>query len=111
MECLKISIKGIVQGVGFRPFVFNLAHSLSVKGVIANTADGVIMTVEGDDLELFVERIRSEAPPLAKIMDIAISPEKFFGFPDFLIQESSGAGRFTLLSPDVSLRDRLMTRQ
>jgi hydrogenase maturation protein HypF len=105
MKCLKISIKGIVQGVGFRPFVFNLAHSLSVKGFIANTADGVIMTVEGDNLELFVERIRGEAPPLAKIMDIDISPEKFFGFPDFLIQESSGAGSFTLLSPDVSVCD------
>ena len=105
MESLSVSIKGIVQGVGFRPFVYNLAHELAVKGLITNTSDGVTITVEGNDLDLFIERIRREAPPLARIMSIDIAPVKFFGFPDFSIRESSGTGRFTLLSPDVSICD------
>jgi hydrogenase maturation protein HypF len=103
MECLGISIRGIVQGVGFRPFVYNLANSLSVKGFITNTAEGVSLNVEGENLDSFIERIRGEAPPLAKIMSIDISPAKFFGFTDFSIRESNGTGRFTLLSPDISV--------
>ncbi len=105
MECLNISIKGIVQGVGFRPFIYNLAHELNVKGFITNTSDGVVMTVEGDNLDLFIESITREAPALARIMSIDISPGESFGFPDFSIRESSGTGRFTLLSPDVSICD------
>ena len=66
MECLNISIKGIIQGVGFRPFIYNLANSLSIKGFIANTTDGVVMTVEGVNLHFFIEKIRKEAPPLAQ---------------------------------------------
>lgn len=103
MKSLNVSIKGIVQGVGFRPFVYNLAHEMAVKGFITNTSDGVIMSVEGDNLDLFIERIRTETPPLAKIMSMDISFEKFSGFSDFTIRESSGIGRFTLLSPDVSV--------
>lgn len=103
MECLSISIKGVVQGVGFRPFVYGLANRLSVKGFIANTTDGVVMTVEGDDLNLFIETIRRDAPPLARIMSIDISPMKFIGFPDFSMRKSSNTGRFTLLSPDISV--------
>ena len=103
MECLNISIKGIIQGVGFRPFIYNLANSLSVKGFVANTTDGVVMTVEGDNLHFFIEKIRKEAPPLARIMSMDISPEKPAGFSDFSIRESAGTGRFTLLSPDVSV--------
>ena len=92
-----------MQGVGFRPFIYNLARELAVKGFIANTSDGVTMAVEGDNLDLFIERIRRDAPPLARIMSMDISPAKFSGFSDFSIRESSIAGRFTLLSPDVSV--------
>ncbi len=105
MECLNISIKGIIQGVGFRPFIYNLANSLSIKGFVSNTTDGVVMTAEGDNLHFFIEKIRQEAPPLARIMSIDISPEKPAGFSDFSIRESAGTGRFTLLSPDVSVCD------
>jgi hydrogenase maturation protein HypF len=103
MEGLKISIKGVVQGVGFRPFVYNLARSLAIKGFITNTADGVAMAVEGDRLDVFIERLRGEAPALARIMSMDISPAGISGFSDFLIRESSGSGRFTHLSPDVSV--------
>ncbi len=103
METLNITIKGLVQGVGFRPFIYNLAQELAVNGFITNTSEGVIMVAEGDNLDLFLDRVRSDAPPLARIMSIDISPVEFSGFPDFSIKESSDAGRFTLLSPDISV--------
>ena len=105
MKSLNVMIKGIVQGVGFRPFVYNLARELAVKGFIANTSDGVTLAVEGDNLDQFTERISREAPPLSKIMSMDISPAAFSGFSDFSIRGSSVTGRFTLLSPDVSVCD------
>ena len=103
MKSLNVTIKGIVQGVGFRPFIFKLASEMSVNGFITNTSDGVVMAVEGDNLDLFLNRVRKDAPPLARIMSMDISPMKFLGFPDFSIKGSSESGRFTLLSPDISV--------
>src|SRR5574340_369772 len=103
METLKVTIKGLVQGVGFRPFIFKLAQELAVNGYITNTSDGVFMVVEGDNLDLFLNRVRSDAPSLARILSVDIFPEKNSGFTDFTIKESSGSGRFTLLSPDISI--------
>ena len=103
MKTLSVTIKGLVQGVGFRPFIFKLAQELAVNGFITNTSDGVIMVVEGDNLDLFLDKVRSDAPPLARIMGMDMLPVKFSGFTDFSIKESSGAGRFTLLSPDISI--------
>ncbi len=92
-----------MQGVGFRPFVYALGNELSVKGYVTNTSEGVFMTVEGDNLESFLERIRTDAPPLAKIMSIDISPAEPAGFTDFSIRASRETGSFTLLSPDVTV--------
>jgi hydrogenase maturation protein HypF len=103
MKSLNVRIKGIVQGVGFRPFIFKLAQELAVNGFITNTSDGVEMAVEGDNLDMFLDRVSSDAPPLARIMSIDVFPVKFSFFPDFSIKESSGSGRFTLLSPDISV--------
>ncbi len=103
MKTLNVTIKGLVQGVGFRPFIFKLAQDMAVNGFITNTSDGVIMAVEGDNLDLFLDRVRSDAPPLARIMSMDIFPMKFSGYSDFSIKESSGSGRFTLLSPDISI--------
>jgi hydrogenase maturation protein HypF len=105
MKCVNISIRGIVQGVGFRPFIHALANELSLKGYVTNTSEGVFMTAEGDRLETFLERIRTDAPPLSRIMSIDISPAEPAGFPDFSIRESRETGSFTLLSPDVAVCD------
>jgi hydrogenase maturation protein HypF len=105
MKCFTISIKGVVQGVGFRPFIHALANELSLKGFVTNTSEGVFMTAEGDRIETFLERIRTEAPPLSRIMSIDISPAEPAGFPDFSIRESRETGSFTLLSPDVAVCD------
>ncbi len=105
-ERAQIIIKGIVQGVGFRPFVFNLAESLGLKGFVTNTSEGVLIDVEGEYVSVFIQRLRNEAPPLSSITDIATTPLPFHGYSDFAIRrssDSSGNRPFTLISPDVSI--------
>jgi hydrogenase maturation protein HypF len=104
----QIVVKGIVQGVGFRPFVFNLAETLGLKGYVTNATEGVFIDVEGARLNDFVERIRREAPPLSHITDVSVTALPLQGFQDFSIHTSidqSGNLPFTLISPDVSVCD------
>lgn len=101
----KIEIRGIVQGVGFRPFVYNLAESLRLNGYVANTSDGVTIEIEGEDVQNFIKRLPSEAPPLSRIVDIAVSNLPPTGYRGFSIIESIDNGRFTLISADVSICD------
>jgi hydrogenase maturation protein HypF len=104
----QILVKGIVQGVGFRPFVFTLAESLGLAGYVLNRADGVVIDAEGERLNEFVVRLRNEAPPLSRITDFVVTPLPLHGFQDFTIHESSETDEessFTLVSPDVSLCD------
>ncbi len=103
MGSINISIKGVVQGVGFRPFVYNLARNLSIKGFITNTADGVTITAVGDNLDIFVDRLMKESPPLARIMSVDICPGETAGYENFSIRQSKEAGSFTLVSPDISV--------
>jgi hydrogenase maturation protein HypF len=103
MECLNIMVKGTVQGVGFRPFVYNLARELAVRGFITNTAEGVVIMAEGGNIESFLERLRKDSPPLSKILSIDITPGEFAGYVDFSIRGSSETGGFTHVSPDVSV--------
>lgn len=101
--CLRIFVTGLVQGVGFRPFIYTLATQMSLKGFVVNTSEGVIINAEGKNLERFIERIRAEAPPLARITAIDIAPAEPCGYRDFAILESRDEGRFTLISPDVAV--------
>src|SRR3989304_2417649 len=100
---IKISVRGVVQGVGFRPFVYSLAKSLNLKGFVMNSSKGVTIEIEGNDSSLFVERLKNEAPPLSKIMNLDVSPLPYHGYKDFQIVESEDEGSFTLISPDVSV--------
>jgi len=103
MNRVLIKIKGVVQGVGFRPFVYNLAKSLNLKGTVANTAEGVSIDIEGDDVTSFLDRLPKEAPPLSVIKNIDVSALPFHGYEDFEILKSKDSGSFTLISPDVSI--------
>ncbi|MEW6570022.1 MAG: carbamoyltransferase HypF [Nitrospirota bacterium] len=102
---LRISVKGIVQGVGFRPFVYSLAKSLNLKGFVLNSSEGVTIEVEGDNNSAFLERLKKEAPPLSQIMSVDVASLPHYGYPDFQIRESKDEGSFTLVSPDVSICD------
>ena len=70
---IRIRVEGTVQGVGFRPFAYRLAHRLDLAGFVLNDSQGVVIEVEGvvEDLGEFEGRLRSEAPPLAVIERVA----------------------------------------
>ncbi|MDT5271265.1 MAG: hydrogenase maturation protein HypF [Acidobacteriota bacterium] len=103
---VRIEVRGIVQGVGFRPFVYSLARRHSLKGLVLNNTAGVLIDVEGDDdaIGQFIEEIRTEAPPLALVESIESSsdldPAHYEGFR---IVESTDAGeKFVPVSADVA---------
>jgi hydrogenase maturation protein HypF len=107
-ERAQIVVRGIVQGVGFRPFVYNLAGALGLKGYVTNTSEGVFIDVEGGKVTEFVHRLRTEAPPLSRITDLTATELPVHGYPDFTIRKSLDAAShlpFTLVSPDVSICD------
>jgi hydrogenase maturation protein HypF len=105
---LKIRVSGIVQGVGFRPFVYTLAHELNVSGLVGNDSGGVFIEVEGtaEAIDRFLGDLRSQAPPLAYIEDISFETTPVRGDGDFVIVQSEKQEQAnTLLSPDVSVCD------
>ncbi len=105
-ERYRLKVTGIVQGIGFRPFVYNLAASLLLKGRVLNTGDGVEIEIEGprDRLDAFVNRLKSDAPPLALIRSIALDRLPLIGYDDFQIKTSQTGGTLnTLISPDISI--------
>ncbi len=100
-----LTVKGTVQGVGFRPFVYNLAKDLGIKGYIKNTSAGVFIEAEGANSAGFIDAIQRRHPPLAKIDCIEVQELSAIGYDDFVIISSSDSGSFTLVSPDVSVCD------
>ncbi|MCX6217336.1 carbamoyltransferase HypF [Spirosoma sp.] len=103
-----LHLTGQVQGVGFRPFVWQLARSMNLKGTVSNGADGVHIYIN-TDLEtapVFTRRVRAEAPALARIQSVEITEVKPIDFDDFAIVESQAAGPASLLlTPDLALCD------
>jgi len=102
----RLEVNGIVQGVGFRPFVYQLAKHHGIKGEVANTSLGVSLHIEGpsEDIELFHHDLSHNNPPLARITQISIHPGSVKGYNDFSITQSlNNAGTETLISPDVSI--------
>jgi hydrogenase maturation protein HypF len=100
----KIRIRGIVQGVGFRPFVYRLARCLRLRGFVRNTTNGVEIEMEGKsaDIERFLERVRSDAPPAARIDGIINERPTRVKYDGFSIRESKASRGFTQISPDIA---------
>jgi hydrogenase maturation protein HypF len=102
---LRVRVEGTVQGVGFRPFVYRLATELKLGGWVLNDSRGVLIEAEGErgSLDALLERLRTEAPPLAvveRIVDEALAPT---GEMDFRITESADGGEAeAAVSPDVA---------
>jgi hydrogenase maturation protein HypF len=98
-----IRVRGTVQGVGFRPFVFRLATRLGVTGVVRNDTEGVVIIACGtrESLDLFVKILREEAPPLSAVRSIETSERKAAepAFAAFTIEESAGGGKNELDIP------------
>ena len=100
-----ISITGVVQGVGFRPFVYRLAKDHGMAGWVRNTSSGVEVDVEGDAsaVENFARGLRTEAPPLARIEAFREDEAPAVGYTGFEIRHSRAEeGRYQLISPDIA---------
>jgi len=103
---LKVWVRGIVQGVGFRPFVFTLADRFGLTGWVKNPSSGVEIEVfgPGPALEAFVAHLHDEPPPLARIDELKVEAVNGNGYAAFSILESqSVASDFLPVSPDVAI--------
>jgi hydrogenase maturation protein HypF len=103
-----IHVTGIVQGVGFRPFVYGLAKRLNLTGWVRNTSAGVDIEADGTSevLETFTELLEVEAPPLAQIDEIIIATRQPNSYSTFEILHSKVIPQaFQPISPDVSICD------
>jgi len=104
-ELARISARGVVQGVGFRPFVYGLAIKHGLKGWVCNTSEDVKIEVEGtrQTLDLFISCLQKEAPPLAHIENINVSFGEPEGYKQFEIRHSvAEPGKYQLVSPDIA---------
>jgi len=101
--CL-ITVRGVVQGVGFRPFVYRVAQANRLCGWVFNGEEGVEIHVEGAEpaIEAFLGTLRTEPPPAARITKIHVQSARFLGLKDFSIRESARRDRPTVrISPDL----------
>ncbi|HWE69578.1 MAG TPA: carbamoyltransferase HypF [Acidimicrobiales bacterium] len=104
----RIRVAGVVQGVGFRPFVQHLATELALSGHVGNDTEGVVVEVEGraSAVRCFESRLVEEAPPLARIDQMEATELAAVGEESFRIIESRATGPVrTLVSPDVAVCD------
>ena len=104
----RLTINGIVQGVGFRPFIYSLARDIGLVGSVYNTSDGVKVEIQGSSQQLdqFKSRLLPEAPPLSTIISVQQKEIPVLDESDFTIVAShDNASVSTLISPDVALCD------
>ena len=100
----QLHVRGIVQGVGFRPFVYKLATSLGLTGFVFNSSSGVTIEVEGDAtvIHTFIDSVELDPPPLAEILELTVSEMTTVGSAGFdILQSREEVGEFALVSPDA----------
>ncbi|BCA79430.1 carbamoyltransferase HypF [Desulfuromonas sp. AOP6] len=100
----RIEVRGIVQGVGFRPFVYQTAMRFGLSGWVLNDSDGVVLEVEGEKahLDAFASVLRDQPPPLAAVAEILVNEIPVTGEGSFIIRQSQRHGhRSTEISPDT----------
>ena len=106
MQAWEVQIRGIVQGVGFRPFIHRLVREFSLRGSIRNTSSGVTLELEGETAQLnaFLTKLPETAPPLAVIESISHREIPEQGFREFrIIGSERQQERNTLISPDIAI--------
>jgi len=105
IQARKVCVRGVVQGVGFRPLVYQLALRNNLKGHVFNTSGDVTITVEGlsGDMESFINQLRANPPPQSRIESIDIEEQPVEGFQGFEIRESRiRKDEYQLVSPDIA---------
>ena len=107
-----IKIKGLVQGVGFRPFIYRLAKSYNLMGWVENRNDGVVIKINCKTtiLDQFITSIKQEAPPASNIVSIDCRSTDKEYFADFqIIKSETITGKITDISPDIAVCDDCLT--
>jgi hydrogenase maturation protein HypF len=105
LKSASISVRGIVQGVGFRPFVYGLAVKHKLSGWVCNTSEDVRIEIEGEAeaVEQFALELKTKAPPLARIENVAVEHHSRHGYKSFEIRQSQAQeGKYQLISPDIA---------
>lgn len=102
IQRLRLRVRGCVQGVGFRPFAYTLARRLRLSGFVLNDNAGVLIEIEGGAAERFVEALRGEAPPLARIDFVEVQELPPAGGETFEIRESLGGRAATRIGADAA---------
>jgi hydrogenase maturation protein HypF len=100
-----ISVRGVVQGVGFRPFVYQLATKHNLRGWVCNTSEDVKIEVEGEakNIDSFIDGLRNQSPPLSHIEDITVTAGAPAQYNKFEIRPSlPEEGKYQLVSPDIA---------
>jgi hydrogenase maturation protein HypF len=108
----EIGITGIVQGIGFRPFIYNLAQKHLIQGWVLNNEKGVFIDAESEDgnLDRFIQDIPKLAPPLARIESFDVKYLEPLGYTTFEIRKSEETQeKFALISPDVAICDQCLS--
>jgi hydrogenase maturation protein HypF len=105
VERRRIRVSGVVQGVGFRPFVYGLATRHGLGGFVMNDGGGVVVEVEGEGLDRFAEELLAEAPPLARIASLSVEQVEPLREHTFRIADSVATGRTALIPADVATCD------
>jgi len=101
----QVVVRGIVQGVGFRPFVYRLAREHGLGGWVLNSTQGVVIEVEGERerIEGFLGQLQAEPPPQALIEKVETSLLPPVGYSSFVIEASRDGNEFVLISPDICI--------
>ena len=109
MKALKILTQGIVQGVGFRPYVYRLAYDLNLKGYVRNLGNVVEIIVEGENTEDFLKRLEKELPPIAEIDSVICEEIELNNYNDFKIIESGDSySGVSVIPPDIAICDKCL---
>jgi len=105
VKSIHIKVRGVVQGVGFRPFIYRLARQYNLNGWVQNTSGSVDIEIEGEetDTDLFLSEISNKAPPLSHIEGLESYSIAKAGYTNFEIRDSQNqAGQYQLVSPDIA---------
>lgn len=109
MKALKILTQGIVQGVGFRPYVYRLASDLNLNGYVRNLGNVVEIIIEGKNSDEFVKRLPEELPPIAKINSMNVEEIASQNYSDFEIIESGDSySGISVIPPDIAICDKCL---
>ena len=109
MKALKILTQGIVQGVGFRPYVYRLAYDLNLKGYVRNLGNVVEIIVEGENTNDFLKRLEKELPPIAEIDSVTYEEIELNNYDDFKIIESGDSySGVSVIPPDIAICDKCL---